>query len=182
MRVLFFNVLTSTILNIINLFLAVLHFHCCTQAFSSCSLQASCCSGFSCHGAWALGQMGFCSCGTEPLLQSRWNLPGPCCLHWQVDSEPLDHQGGSHQHFKEKKVSYVWNPPLISTSLRVKTQASLRPTGLTQPAPSPPCPHALPLSSSLCPCFLISSSLLSFKMMTVCSSCANQRNRLETGE
>lgn len=34
-------------------------------------------------------------------------------------------------------------------------------------------PFSLPLSCFLCPCFLISSSLPSFKMMTVCSSCAN---------
>ena len=31
------------------------------------------------------------------MLRGRWDLPdqglNPCLLHWQVDSQPLDHQG-----------------------------------------------------------------------------------------
>ena len=57
----------------ISLFLAVLNFHCYAQAFSSCgkwqrlssfSVETSHYSGFSCCGAWALGHVGFSSCGT----------------------------------------------------------------------------------------------------------------------
>ena len=39
----------------LSLFLALLGFHCCLQAFSSCSARASHCGGFSCYRAWALG-------------------------------------------------------------------------------------------------------------------------------
>ena len=35
--------------------MAVLGLHCCTWAFSSCSVQAFHCGGFSCCGARALG-------------------------------------------------------------------------------------------------------------------------------
>ena len=61
--------------------LAVLGFHCCMQAFSSCvkqgllsscSARASHCSGFSCWGALALGSQalavgscGLSSCGSQ---------------------------------------------------------------------------------------------------------------------
>ena len=57
----------------IYLFLAVLGL-CCYVGFSlvvvsgeqffGCSAQASHCGGFSCRGAWALGQIGFSSWGT----------------------------------------------------------------------------------------------------------------------
>ena len=55
----------------IYLLLAVLGLHCCAWAFSSfgeqgrlssCSVQASRCSGFSCCEALALGLVGFSSC------------------------------------------------------------------------------------------------------------------------
>ena len=46
------------------LFLAVLAFSCCLQAFSSCSAQTSHCSGFSFCGAQALGPTGFNNCGS----------------------------------------------------------------------------------------------------------------------
>ena len=35
--------------------LSALGLHCCARAFSSCDVQASHCSGFSCWRAWALG-------------------------------------------------------------------------------------------------------------------------------
>ena len=51
-----------TCLFILILFLVVVSFHCCTNAFSSCGesyssfgVQVSHCGGFSCCGAWALG-------------------------------------------------------------------------------------------------------------------------------
>ena len=55
------------------LFLVALGLCCSMQAFSSCGewgllsscdAQASHCGSFSCHGAHALGSMGFSSCGT----------------------------------------------------------------------------------------------------------------------
>ena len=68
------------------IFLAALDPRCCAQAFSSCgkwllsscSAQASHCSGFSCCGARALDSLGFSSCGAwaQPL-HSTWDLPGP---------------------------------------------------------------------------------------------------------
>ena len=55
-------------------FLAVLGLHCCTWAFSSCAVQASHCSGFSCCGSWALGTQAsvvvalrLSSCGSQAL-------------------------------------------------------------------------------------------------------------------
>ena len=39
------------------LFLTALGLHCCVQAFSSCSAQASPCRGFSCRGAQALERL-----------------------------------------------------------------------------------------------------------------------------
>ena len=89
------------------------------RLFSSCdelgllfrgSVQASHCRGFSCCGAWALGQVGFSNCSSQ-ALEHRLNSCGhglncssacgiflaqgsnPCLLHWQVDSFPLTHQG-----------------------------------------------------------------------------------------
>ena len=79
------------------LFLAALGLHCCTQAFSSCGVRASHCSGFSCCGARALGARasvvvarGLSSCGSRALecwlsscgpwaslLRGMWDLPRP---------------------------------------------------------------------------------------------------------
>ena len=86
--------------------------HCCTRAFVSCgergllSIQDgrdSHCGGISCWGARALECVGFSSWGTRALLPGdMWDLPGPgpnpCPLHWQTDSQPLDHLG-SHTVF-----------------------------------------------------------------------------------
>ena len=96
--------------------MAVLGLCSCTPAFSSCverGLPSSCSSraspfgGFSCFGALvlgarasALGALRFSSC----LNRFRTCWPETCgivpdqglnlCpLHWQVDSQPLDHQG-----------------------------------------------------------------------------------------
>ena len=63
---------------------------------SSCGEQVSRCGGLS-RGVWALeGGLSSCdprfsclaACGIFP--EQRLN---PCPLHWQVGSEPLDHQG-----------------------------------------------------------------------------------------
>lgn len=54
--------------------------------------------------------------------------------------------------------------------------------GISSPGMTKSSFFSLPLSCSFCPCFLISSSLPFFKVMTICSSCANQRNRLGTRE
>ena len=55
------------------------------RATLSCGVQASCCGGFSCCGAWALGAWasvvvahGLSSCGAwAQLLHGMWDLPGP---------------------------------------------------------------------------------------------------------
>ena len=88
-----------------------------------CSAWASHCGGFSCCGAWALSvwasvvvprRLSSCdsralecrlsSCGARAqLLRSMWDLPGlglePVSLHWQVDSQPLRHQGSPCMFF-----------------------------------------------------------------------------------
>ena len=76
-----------------------------------CGAQASHCGGFSCCGAWALGvrasvvaARGLSSFGSR-ALEPRLSCSAacgifldqgskPCSLHWQVDSQPLRHQGG----------------------------------------------------------------------------------------
>ena len=76
---------------------------------SSCCAQASHHSGFLYRGAWALGCTGLSSCGSwslEHRLSScdTWahlshtcgtlpdqGLINPVPLHWQSDSQPLDH-------------------------------------------------------------------------------------------
>ena len=78
----------------------------CSWTFSSCGeqgllssgrAQASHCSGFSCCGAWGpetgsavvtQGLSCLSACGI--FLDQGLN---PCPLHWQVDSQPLDHKG-----------------------------------------------------------------------------------------
>ena len=63
-----------------------------------CSTPASHCSGFSCCGTQALGAQASvvwapglrCSVAHEIFLDQSSN---PCPLHWQVDFQPLDHQG-----------------------------------------------------------------------------------------
>ena len=80
--------------------------HCCVWAFSSCGKQGllsvvrrSHCGSFSCCGTWAPGWSGFSSSGTGAQLpRGMWNLipwSSLCPLHWQADSQPLDHQGRS---------------------------------------------------------------------------------------
>ena len=67
---------------------------------SSCGVQASYCSSFSCCRAWPLGSTGISNCGTRGLSCSEvcgiFPYPGsnPCLLHWQADSLPLSHQRG----------------------------------------------------------------------------------------
>ena len=56
--------------------MVALHLHGCTQAFSSCSAQASHCSGFSRCGALALG--------TQASAVGMWALK-----LWFVDSSAL---------------------------------------------------------------------------------------------
>ena len=85
--------------------MTVLGLHCSWWAFSSsgergllssCVAWASHCSGFSCWGPWALGLVGFSSCGA----QGMWSLPGPGVepaspaladrlYHWATREPPL---------------------------------------------------------------------------------------------
>ena len=61
--------------------------------------QASHCSGFSCYGAQASVIVAHrLSCPTACGIFSgqRLNL---CLLHWQADSQPLEHQGSLHSSF-----------------------------------------------------------------------------------
>lgn len=67
-----------------------------------------------------------------------------------------------------------WMEDIGIVSYRQRGISSWRMTGSSSLSHPPSC--------LFCPCFLISSSLSSFKMMAVCSSCANQRNRIETEE
>ena len=92
------------------LFLAVWGLCCCmgfvylwwAGILSSCSPWASYCSGFFYCRAWSLGCMGFssnrlnCSMACEIFLDQGL---GSCPLHWQADSQPLDHQGSPLTHF-----------------------------------------------------------------------------------
>ena len=100
---------------------------CCVWAFSSCSkpgqlsscsAQASHCSGFSCCraqalGAWAslavaLGLSCFTACWIFQDQES--NL---CPLHWSVDSQALDHQGSPKISLKGKNAQScltLYNP------------------------------------------------------------------------
>ena len=80
----------------------------------ACGAQASHCSGFSCYGAQALGMWalvvvacGLSSCGSRAqLLCGTWDLPRPglepCPLHWQVDPQPLRHQGSPYSSLDQK--------------------------------------------------------------------------------
>ena len=72
------------------------------------------CSGFSSCRAWALRQLGFSSCGTwAQLPRSLWDLPGPgiepVSLHWQTDSQPLDHQGSPLLAFWISLSLFLWS-------------------------------------------------------------------------
>ena len=60
---------------------------------SSCSTQASRCSGCSRYGARALGHAGSSSCGVCELSCSVACPVFPCLLQWQAGSQLLDHQG-----------------------------------------------------------------------------------------
>ena len=52
---------------------------CCRSLFSGCGVQASHCGGFSCCGAWAIGQEGSVAVvhAWASLLHSVCSLPGP---------------------------------------------------------------------------------------------------------
>ena len=66
--------------------------------FLSWRAQALGHAGFSnCGGMWAL-ELRFHRCGTRAQLpRGMWNSPrpglSPRSLHWQADSQPVDHQG-----------------------------------------------------------------------------------------
>ena len=67
-------------------------------AFSSCSTQASHCSGFSYCRARALGAWASLAVALRLSCFTRcWIFPDQglnlCPLHWQLDSQALDHQG-----------------------------------------------------------------------------------------
>lgn len=92
---------------------------------SSCSAQPSPCGSFPCRGPWALGLVGFSSCGLgvsipnprdldhrissrgarHSLPQVMWIYPDQASnlspLYWHVDSSPRHHQGSSQQLFKQ---------------------------------------------------------------------------------
>ena len=109
---------------------------CCTGFFlaavsgdqSSCSAWASPCGDFSCCGAQALGAQASvlvpcrlwstglvavahrlsCSVACEIFLDQGLN---PCLLHWQVDSQPPDHQGNPQIIFFKVDFSYISGAP-----------------------------------------------------------------------
>ena len=69
------------------------------------------------------GFSSYSSCGARAqLLCGMWDLPGPgikvvsCPLHWQVDSEPVDHQGSPQSTLK--KYIYVYLLDCIQSQLR----------------------------------------------------------------
>ena len=91
-----FSLFKKMYLLVFCLFLAVLGLHFCVQASSSCSVQASHFSGFSCQ-VWALGVQGSVAGGTWSQLPcGMWNLPNQglnqCPLLCKADSQPMDHQ------------------------------------------------------------------------------------------
>ena len=76
-------------LNFNLLFMAVLALCCCDNLFSSCDVQASHCGGFSwTHGLRSCGTQVSCPMACGLLLEQGSNQ---CPLHWQADSQPLDH-------------------------------------------------------------------------------------------
>lgn len=127
------------VLNFIYLFCFSLGLHCCMWAFSvvalskellsSCSGQASYCSGFSCRtnpasrhtvsivaacGLWTTGSvvvMHNLSCPTHTWNLSRPRIE-PMSVQWQVHSYPLYHWwSSSYRIFKYSCLSlYTWSP------------------------------------------------------------------------
>ena len=89
--------------------------------YSSCSVQASHCSGFSCCGSWALGAV-FSSCGMWASVVVALGLrcsaacgifpdqgSNPCPLHRQADSYPLRHQENPASRFKKNCTTvHMW--------------------------------------------------------------------------
>ena len=75
-------------------------------------MWASCGGGFSCCRAWSLKHMALVAvihglsyplaCGI--FLDQRWN---PCPLHWQADSQPVDHQGSTTLIIFKKPCGYI---------------------------------------------------------------------------
>ena len=51
--------------------------HCCSQAFFSCSAQASHCGGSSCCRPWAPGHVSSVVAARAQLSCTMWNPPGP---------------------------------------------------------------------------------------------------------
>lgn len=70
----------------------------------SCDAWASHCGSFSCWGAWALGMQAsvivecwLSICGAQSSCSVACGIvpdqgSNVCLLHWQMDSQPLDHQ------------------------------------------------------------------------------------------
>ena len=114
----------------IYLFFAVSGLHCCLWTLSSCSeqgllsscgMQASCCSGFSC-GAQPLAHMGFSSRhGAQASLPcGMWDPPGP-------GIEPVFHalQGGFLTTGPPMKPLFIFNRiMLLSRFSRVRLRAT----------------------------------------------------------
>ena len=90
------------------LFQAVLICFCCTWTFSSwspqellssCYVQASHCISYSCCRTQAFEHR-LSTCVAQACCSERRGIlpdqgANPCSVHWQVDSLPLDYQGGA---------------------------------------------------------------------------------------
>ena len=88
-----------------------------------CRAQASCCSGFSCCGAWTPGHAGFSSCGPRAqLLQGMWDLPGP-----GIEPESPASQGRLPTTGLPGKVKLLSRVQLFVTPWAIQSLESSRP-------------------------------------------------------
>ena len=80
----------------------------CAGSLLLCGLFSSSCCDFSCCRTWALGHLGFSSCGSQALehrlscFASSGIFPDQgsnlCLLRWQADSLPWSHHGDIFDH------------------------------------------------------------------------------------
>ena len=97
----------------------MLRLHYCTQALSSCGewgllsssgAWASHCGGLFCYCSWTPAcRLSSCGLGSWPaasgiFLEQGMNL---FVLHWQADSQPLDHQGSPCIHLCIQSFIYI---------------------------------------------------------------------------
>ena len=99
--------------NFVYLFLTTLGLCCFALALSSCGAWASHCGGFSFCGAQESMEhrcASFSSCGSDrpscPMACGIFPDQGlnPWLLHWQADSQPLDHQGRPKEQITVLKI------------------------------------------------------------------------------